>query len=257
MILPQEIFTKEMNSKDGSTCMLESDRHTNKRSLGNIMSVIKYDKEINSKQISKIQNLETNTKKKRYFVQHTYIDRSQEIPEIYQTDRKVRGGTTIRIHFPLKLHQMLDEISDSGLSSIASWRSHGRAFIVHKREEFVQKILPFYFKQSKFDSFQRQLNLYGFTRISSGKDKGAYYHEMFIRGRHLLTNGMIRKKVKGNIIRGKCNPNNEPDFYSMPPISPLRKETLMKIYDFSFNLINDHMCHLLEDEIIKTFAVRI
>ena len=121
----------------------------------------------------------------------------------------------------------------------------------------MQKILPFYFKQSKFDSFQRQLNLYGFTRISSGKDKGAYYHEMFIRGRHLLTNGMIRKKVKGNIIRGKCNPNNEPDFYSMPPISPLRKETLMKIYDFSFNLINDHMCHLLEDEIIKTFAVRI
>ena len=33
----------------------------------------------------------------------------------------------------------------------------------------------------QYASFQRQLNLYGFSRLSHGKDKGAYYHSELIR----------------------------------------------------------------------------
>lgn len=49
-----------------------------------------------------------------------------------------------------------------------------------------------YFQQSKFTSFQRQLNFYGFNRIKDGKDKGSYYHENFRRDNHNLSY-MIRR----------------------------------------------------------------
>lgn len=39
------------------------------------------------------------------------------------------------------------------------------------------------YADSKLTSFQRQLNLYGFRRVTKGEDQGAYYHQRFQRGR--------------------------------------------------------------------------
>lgn len=95
--------------------------------------------------------------------------------------------------------------------------------MVHKPAEFVKKVLPVYFRQSKITSFQRQLNLYGFRRITHGPDNGAYYHCLFLRGRPKLLNGMIRVKIKGTGTKAANNPEQEPNFYKMPPVDPLRK----------------------------------
>lgn len=72
------------------------------------------------------------------------------------------------------------------------------------------------FRQTKFASFQRQLNLYGFRRITQGRDKGGYYHELFLRGRSLLALKMQRTKVKGTGARKASSPETEPNFYAMP-----------------------------------------
>lgn len=48
-----------------------------------------------------------------------------------------------------------------------------------------------------FSSFQRQLNLYEFGRIAEGPDKGAYFHELFHRGRPILASQIRRNKIKG------------------------------------------------------------
>jgi hypothetical protein len=50
-------------------------------------------------------------------------------------------------------------------------------------KRFVEEILPKHYRHSKLESFQRQLNLYGFKRITKGEDMGAYYHPMCMRGR--------------------------------------------------------------------------
>lgn len=78
-----------------------------------------------------------------------------------------------------------------------------------------------YFRQSKLTSFQRQLNLYGFRRITQGRDGGAYYHEMFMRGRLSLCYRMKRQKVKGTGHKQPVDVDTEPNFYSMPPIQPM------------------------------------
>lgn len=61
-----------------------------------------------------------------------------------------------------------------------------------------------------------QLNLYGFRRITTGRDKGGYYHELFMRGRALLALKMQRTKIKGTGARKPSQPKSEPNFYSMP-----------------------------------------
>ena len=74
--------------------------------------------------------------------------------------------------FPYKLHKMLEYVENSGMESVVSWLPHGRAFKVHKPEAFMKTVVPVFFKQNKYKSFQRQLHLYGFERITEGKDKG-------------------------------------------------------------------------------------
>jgi hypothetical protein len=75
-----------------------------------------------------------------------------------------------------------------------------------------------YFKQSKLTSFQRQLNLYGFNRLTRGLDRGAYYHELFLRGKPALCHRMFRIKIKGTGIKAANSPEHEPDFYTLPQV---------------------------------------
>jgi len=126
-----------------------------------------------------------------------------------------RGGVVTP--FPWKLHEMLENVEGDGFSHLVSWQSHGRAFVVKDSVRFVEKVMPFYFKQSKFASFQRQLNLYGFRRLTQGKDKGCYFHDCFLRGKRSLCNEMSRQKVKGTKVR-RAILEMEPDLYQLPCI---------------------------------------
>lgn len=62
--------------------------------------------------------------------------------------------------------------------------------------------------------------MYGFLRITQGPDKGGYYHELFLRGKHYLVKEISRIQIKGTGVRSKSNPEQEPDFYTMPWVTP-------------------------------------
>jgi hypothetical protein len=49
----------------------------------------------------------------------------------------------------------------------------------------------------------------------AGRDKSAYFHEAFLRGKRFLSNRMNRMKGKGKNSR-KPNVSEEPNFYDMP-----------------------------------------
>lgn len=76
-----------------------------------------------------------------------------------KTKRGPRGG--VYDPFPLKVHRMLEQTKTEALDSVVSWLEHGRAFKIHDPKAFVETVMPRFFNQSKFTSFQRQLNLYG------------------------------------------------------------------------------------------------
>jgi hypothetical protein len=98
-----------------------------------------------------------------------YTDVSTSVDPAPDT-RRNRGGVTEP--FPEKLHRMLDSAERERTTDVVSFFSHGRAFAIHKPRRFVQEIMPRFFRQTRLTSFQRQLNLYGFRRISQGPDNG-------------------------------------------------------------------------------------
>ncbi|KAL7488810.1 hypothetical protein ACHAW6_014396 [Cyclotella cf. meneghiniana] len=161
----------------------------------------------------------TATHKERLFVKHNYHDLANEPdePPVNPNDGCLKKLTPES--FPLKLHRVLSAVEDDGLAHIISWQPHGRAFLIHSNKAFVSVILPKYFpKIGKLTSVQRQLNLYGFERLTKdGPDLGGYYHEAFLRGREELSAcRMVRQRVKGTGYKATSNPEDEPDFYKMP-----------------------------------------
>jgi HSF-type DNA-binding len=55
-------------------------------------------------------------------------------------NRKVRNQQ----NFPNKLYEMLRQLEVEGHDDVASWRSHGRAFLIHNPKVFEETILPRY-----------------------------------------------------------------------------------------------------------------
>jgi len=115
-----------------------------------------------------------------------------------ETSRKSKGG--IIEPFPTKLFRIIEDAEKDGRDDIISFFSHGRAFAIHKPRVFVSQLMPDYFSTSRMSSFQRQLNLYGFRRITDGRDKGGYFHEFFLKGRKGLCKKIKRKKLSKALI---------------------------------------------------------
>ena len=98
--------------------------------------------------------------------------------------------------FPVKLYRMIYEARQAGKENVVSFLPHGRAFAIHDKETFIRDILPHYFPGCQLPSFQKQLNLYGFHKVTVGKDKGAfnYFHAHFLKGKPSLSEKIQRRR---------------------------------------------------------------
>lgn len=162
-------------------------------------------------------------------VQHDYHDHAEE--KATSEEKLILDSAQqnpLVASFPMKLYMMLEQVEADGNAHIVSWQPHGRCFVVHEPELF-KELLPRYFSLSKVSSFQRQLNLYDFTRLTRGKDKGGYYNEFFLRGKAHLLNKIQRIKVKGTGVRARSNPEQEPDFWGMEWVGDASSNTPSKI----------------------------
>jgi hypothetical protein len=97
------------------------------------------------------------------------------------------------------LHAILDDFARSDQESIVSWQPHGKGFKIYKAKEFAETVMSKYFNHTKYNSFRRQLQLYGFRWIKdrTSADHGAYCHPLFQRGKSDLCIEMTRQKIKG------------------------------------------------------------
>jgi hypothetical protein len=102
----------------------------------------------------------------------------------------------VTMTFPQRLLEILSNHEEHG--DIISWLPHGRGFMIYKKKMFEIKIMPKYFhKHSKYTSFTRKLNRWGFVRVTRGPEMGAYYHKFFKRGEGRLCMQMSCQRPTG------------------------------------------------------------
>jgi HSF-type DNA-binding len=109
-------------------------------------------------------------------------------------------------------------LSREDFKDIITWLPHGRAWRILKPRDFEVRVIPMFFEHSKFSSFVRQANGWGFRRITQGRDRSAYYHEQFLRGLPFLSKTMKRP---GPSEKKTANPDHEPDLYQISEEHPV------------------------------------
>ena len=107
----------------------------------------------------------------------TYRDYSRVLPEKHnQASSLIAQSTTAKEPtFPVKLHMIL---SNPEYQDIISWLPHGRSWRILQQKAFEERVIPLYFRHGRYSSFARQVNGWGFRRITHGSDYNSYYHEV-------------------------------------------------------------------------------
>ena len=190
--------TKSANSKNKKESKSNPNGKTNGRTKGSSSSNGGRSTNTNTGKTTNTtrRNASNRSGKGNYLQSQFFESHAQaQASDINKTD------TDKRFLFPVKLYKILTEVchtnKDPEAAKSICWASHGRSFKVQRVDHFEQVILPRYLKLTQLRSFYRQLNLYGYTRITSGVDAGGYYHENFLRGCPSSVYDMRRQKVKG------------------------------------------------------------
>nr|GMD91884.1 heat stress transcription factor B-2A-like [Ipomoea batatas] len=122
-------------------------------------------------------------------------------------------GTKCPAPFLTKTYDILEEEDEKrrrdekAAAAVVSWNAHGDGFVVWSPTEFSDHMLPRYFKHNNFSSFVRQLNTYGFKKVTP--KRWEFQHEKFQRGRRHLLVEIARKKAEPSAFPAYLRANYE------------------------------------------------
>ncbi|OLL25582.1 Heat shock factor protein [Neolecta irregularis DAH-3] len=101
------------------------------------------------------------------------------------------------------VHRLYDMVEDRQYQHLISWNYPGTTFVVCNVVEFAKDVLPKHYKHNNFSSFVRQLNMYGFRKVSKSprghktspeSQIWEFSHPRFQRGRSDLLDDIKRKQ---------------------------------------------------------------
>ncbi|KAL7536443.1 hypothetical protein ACHAXR_007159 [Thalassiosira sp. AJA248-18] len=122
------------------------------------------------------------------------------VGKILELEDPISSKKKTKLQFPFNLYELLKYASIS-YSSVISWNPDGRSFVIHDPDSFMRTVAPKYFKQTRFRSFTRQLNIWGFRNLR----KDGWHHPHFVRGDTAGLRLIERLHIKGSTKIPKKN----------------------------------------------------
>lgn len=134
----------------------------------------------------------------------------EEVPNNSYLDQLLQNNSTQQKvdedKLPVFLIKLWNIVEDSNLQSIVHWDESGASFHIADPYSFCRNVLPHFFKHNNLNSLIRQLNMYGFrkmtplsqgglTRTESDQDHLEFSHPCFVQGRPELLS-QIKRKVR-------------------------------------------------------------
>ncbi|CAO3625562.1 unnamed protein product [Cunninghamella blakesleeana] len=163
--------------------------------------------------------------------------------------------------FVNKLYNMLE---DDSIRNLIHWSENGDLFCVVNPTTFSELVLPQYFKHNNWQSFVRQLNMYGFHKVNdmihsnltAESQKWEFKHQHFKRGAVDELQNIKRKSAKSHHQAMSSSTTAIPisskvsssigSLNTTPSPSPLGKKQIMNItgntekMDYNINSINNN-----------------
>lgn len=113
--------------------------------------------------------------------------------EVYPQIEPAKRRPTPR--FLVNTYELVNDPKHS--NQVITWTREGLSFVVLDVDRFCKEMLPMYFNHSKFESFVRQLNMYGFAKAGEPSWK-EFSHPDFRRGQPQLLDNIVRqRRTKG------------------------------------------------------------
>ncbi|XP_053620339.1 heat shock factor protein isoform X5 [Plodia interpunctella] len=120
----------------------------------------------------------------------------------------MRSVVEIGASVPAFLGKLWKLVNDTETNHLISWSPGGKTFVIKNQADFARELLPLYYKHNNMASFIRQLNMYGFHKITSVENGGLRYekdeiefsHPCFMRGHAYLLEHIKRKIANSKSI---------------------------------------------------------
>lgn len=124
--------------------------------------------------------------------QHLSLSLSDDLPSLPHKHRT-------KVFFPQLLYDMIErEEEEATTGKVITWCDNGSIEITDK-STLVSKVLPKYFKATKYESFERQLKRWGFKRKSRKNSVVVcWYNPNFYRGMDMVAD--MGKLISGKLI---------------------------------------------------------
>lgn len=104
------------------------------------------------------------------------------------------------------LRAILEHAEQDRFTHIVSWMKHGRSFRMYHENEFTQVVYPRLTNGIPLPNVEDILKEYGFIKLSKGREKGAYFHPLFVRDLPMLGRGKTIQQWKAGGWKGDSTP---------------------------------------------------
>ncbi|KAJ3639734.1 hypothetical protein Zmor_003075 [Zophobas morio] len=118
---------------------------------------------------------------------------------------------------PAFLGKLWKMVNDPSTDHLICWSPSGTSFVIPNQAQFWYELLPLYYKHNNMSSFVRQLNMYGFHKLStvengtmdSDKDEIQFSHPFFLRDQPELLRNIKRKATTSKASNENANKHDE------------------------------------------------